>query len=200
MKQCSCADEADAIAYRGDACRHFGAMGVTMKDGEKSDNGRGDERPRFKLKRNCDAEHHNRQANCDFSERQPDAMHAGNGRQCHHANKHRGQEPQRAPAQASGEQPDRDHCENMVDAAKRMRETVNEAIATPNGNVGGGGNGDETDGGRTHARDGASHRSSAARLIMPNDQIHVAAPNRDPKLCNPVFSRVETLVFTAMSG
>jgi len=47
MKQCSCTDEADAIAYRGDACRHFGPVGVTMKDGEKSDNGRGDGRPQL---------------------------------------------------------------------------------------------------------------------------------------------------------
>ena len=91
--------------------------------------------------------------------RQGEAGHAGGARQRHRGDEARRHQPQRAAAEPGREQADRHHGEDVVEAAERMEEPVDEACALM-ARMGRGDGGDESQGIVARASEAAASRGT----------------------------------------
>ena len=99
-------------------------MRMAMEDCEEADDA--DRRRDRSLDAEGDhgAEHDHRQRNAQLDEGDGDPAHAEQAAHRHHADEGGRQRPSCAAAELKGEDADHDHCEDVVEAADRMHEAV----------------------------------------------------------------------------
>src|SRR5262245_57552833 len=199
MKQRRTADKSQPIKQSRRAFRHFCPVSVTVENCTKSNKEHRYQRRYIELKCNSQPQYNSRYANADFHERQFDTSHAGNASEGHDRNEGQRHEPRPPATQVSGEHTDRNHRQNMVDAAERMGEAVHETVSIANSGMGPRRNGRKCydDGAKSQNR--ADH-CLAAGLVKSAQWDHLATPKRDFRLPRPVFSNAETICLTTMSG
>ena len=157
MQQRGRQHEARRIGHAGRIDRHLGAVRIAVEDRKRPDQSHGDGHRRLDPDRDDGAEHDHRRRDTEFNERHRDAGHSGRAARRHHQHEARGHEPECAAAELPGEEADRDHRQDMVEAAERMGKAMHEAVPVAVAGMREGGGRDEQNGGGDGAGERIAH-------------------------------------------
>ena len=119
--------EAQAVAQRRGAQRHFSPMGEAMEQGETADHGHTENQRQVLGEGGGKADDDDRQADHQFNADEAHTRDPGNAAHRHHGDEAGRDGVKCPPAHGRGQQADGDHGQKMVQPADRVHEAVGEA-------------------------------------------------------------------------